>query len=355
MSMWGSRTRDRKRRRLLVNHNFDSVKVNVKRTTAKLLKQKTDNLEELQKKMRILTKKTFVGRNNIHNMLENESLISKLLKQIQFITDDKPFEEFVELVTPLLEDGICDSNIKKQQKHTVFLNAFHKEKVIPCFIEREICSKCNKEYVLVSQESILMCPTCGDSEHLLYCNSDFIENNDAKNNNPYERGPLYRKYLMQFHVNAPVPPVDVINIVYKHLSKVHIMLSTKVKPTPIAQILREEKLQRWTPYAVRIAKFINKEHIVKLSQFLIDTLVSRFDILTLAFTATKLKKRKKIMNFEFLTKQFLFMEDEPELAQHFSCHKTRLVLKQADVRLVKCSKVIKRKEKTRNWDVVRSC
>ena len=136
-----------------------------------------------------------------------------------------------------------------------------------------------------------MCPKCGTSEHLLYCNSDFIQNEEVKNNQ-YERGPLYHKYLMQFHEDAPDPPTEVINIVYRHLSKVHIMLSSKVKPTPISQILRQEGLQKWTSMAVRIAKTINREPIVKLSTALIDRLVLRFNKITQAFSMTKNKERK---------------------------------------------------------------
>jgi hypothetical protein len=263
MSQWGARLRNRKRRRLMVNHTFDSVKNNVKRKTLKLKTQKIEKQKAIDKHITRLhaVNKTLMGINDIHKLRDNQAQIEKLKDEMQFILDDKPFEEFVELVTPLLGESQEDTHITVQQKHTIFLNIFHKDKAIPCFVEREICGTCNKEFVMVSQESIMMCPTCGESEHLIYCNSDFIDSIDVKNN-PYERGPLYRKYLMQFHADAPIPPPDVINVVYKHLSKVHIMLSTKVKPTPIAQILREEKLQKWTPYAVRIAKYINKEPIV---------------------------------------------------------------------------------------------
>ena len=357
MSQWGARARDRKRRTGLVNNTFDSVKDSVRRKTIKLKKLKLERPSELKLQISNLYQdnKLLVGRDNIHKLRDNLIKIKQMEDECKYILDDKPFEEFVELVTPLLEvdNSNKETHVKKQQKHTIFLNVFHKDKVIPSFIEREICSNCNKELVIVSNESVVTCPSCGDSEHLIYCNSDFIENTEFKTV-PYERGPLYKKYLMQFHENAPVPPIDVINIVYKHLSKVHMMLSTKVKPTPIAQILREEKLQKWTPFAVRIAKYINKEHIVSLSQELIDRLVLRFEKVTHVFKVTKLKHRKKIMNFEFLTKQFLDMENRPDLAEWFSCHKTRLVLKQADSRLLRCSKHLSESDDL-DWNMSRSC
>lgn len=323
--------------------------------TGKLKSDKNVKIIQLQKKIESLAEnnKELQGRKNIHQFRDNLETIRKCREEIQFIEQDRPFEEFVELVRPLLDSSVKNDMFTKQQKHNIYLNLFHKDKTVPTIVEREICTGCNKELIMASQESMVICPTCGMTEHMLHNNSDFIENNEVKNN-PYERGPLYRKYLMQFHEGAPSPPPEVISVVHKHLSKVHIMLSTKVKPTPIAQILRQEKLQKWTPYAVRIAKLINKEQIVSLSDELINRLVLRFDKVTKAFTKTKLKNRKKIMNFEFLTKQFLYMEKRPDLAEWFSCHKTRLVLKHADSRLARCSLQLQNSDDL-DWSIIRSC
>jgi hypothetical protein len=352
--MWGSRTRDRKRRRLHDHHTFESIRENIKKTSFNLRSSKPKKVHLIQQEIQHLATEQaqLNGRVQIRKYRAIGQEIVKKQNELEFIENDKHVEEFVELVKPLLGETKNDAQLTRQQKHTVFLNLFYKDKAIPCFIDRDVCQKCNTELLTLTQESMNMCPKCGTSEHLIYCTSDFIQNEEIKNNQ-YERGPLYRKYLMQFHEEAPDPPEDVINIVYRHLSKVHIMLSSKVKPTPISQILREEGLQKWSAMSVRIAKIINREPIVKLSTVLIDRLVVRFNKITHAFSLTKKKERKKIMNFEFLTKQFLIMEKRYDLSEWYSLHKTRAVLFSADNRLERCCKAMANDDL--DWEVARSC
>ena len=307
--MWGSRIRDRKRRRL-GDHSFGSVKESIRKTSQSLRTNTPKKIAKLKKEIAALEKGlgTMAGRGRIREFRCVQDLIKTKKKELVYLMEGKHINEFVELVKPLLENGDSKNHVMKQQKHTVFLNLFHKEKAIPCFIDRDLCTECGTELITLSQESMNICPNtdCGASEHLIYCTSDFIQNTETKNSQ-YERGPLYRKYLSQFHEHTLDPPKEVINVVYKHLSRVHMMLSTRVKPTPIAQILRQENLQKWAPMAFRIAKMINQEPIVKLSTEMIDRLVAKFDKINSVFNQTKCKTRKKTMNFEYVTKQMLSM------------------------------------------------
>ena len=352
MSTWGSRTRGKKRQLVLPKCNETTIKENILKKQRLLTSNKKLNSAKLALAITSLEAATRAlpeVRDTIHQRRDNRRRLEQLRTELGELQSDRPFTEFVERLGPLLKNIDQSSQAKK----VIFLNLFHEAKVSPCFIDKETCKACRKEFLFNVRESMLVCPGCGAANTLIYCKTDYNENVE-QNKNPYERSPLYRKYLMQFHEDAnPVPP-DVINAVYKHLSKVHIMLTSKVKPTPIAQILREEGLQKWTPFAVRITKIINKEHIVALPQDLIDRLVERFDKISQAFTSCKAKERKKIMNFEFLTKQFLHMEQRHDLAEWFCCHKTRKVLQQADVRLLKCSRELDSTD-TVNWDVTRSC
>lgn len=352
--MWGSRKRDKQRERVLDSHTFEAVKENIKKKSTSLRSSTKSDIMKLQNDINQLQNNlsSLSGRKRVRDYHETLENIRKKNKELEYLSADKHIEEFVELVKPLLSNPTDESTTIQQQRHTVYLNLFYSEKSIPCFVDRDTCTFCNTEYVTLTQESVNMCPKCGNSEHVIYCNSDFIQNEDFKNN-PYERGPLYRKYLMQFHESIPDLPDDVINIVYRNLSKVHIMLSSRVKPTPICQILRQEGLQKWAPMAVRIAKIINCEPIVKLSSELIDRLVLRFNKIAQAFSLTKKKERKKIMNFEFLTKQFLIMENRPDLSEWYNLHKTRTVLFSADTRFEKCCKAMKNDEL--NWNISRSC
>jgi hypothetical protein len=355
--MYGSRKRTRRKHNENLKHNFNRVKKSIKNKTLELQKEKSSKIQHMLSSIEKLKKKNekLTGRHNIHDLKDNERDIQRLQKEIEFINDDKPFEEFVEQVTPLLEEGIPtkSQNIEAQQKHAIYVKIFTQDR-LPYFVESEHCKQCQVQYKFSSQDCKLVCPKCGGCEDLIYCSSDFVDTIEPKASSPYLRAPLYRKYLMQFHEEAPEIPLNVIEVVYRQLSKVHMMLTTKVKPTPIAAILRDEKLQKWTSFSQKIAKMINNEPISAFSQALIDRLVKRFEKITPAFNKTKDAKRKKIMNFEFLTRQFLYMDNLPHLAENFACHKTRLVLNQADNRLLKCSKKLQEIDEW-NWDVSRSC
>lgn len=244
------------------------------------------------------------------------------------------------------------SSLQKQQFQKVV--QFHvRDKSEPVFVDREMCQKCSKRMVVSSAESAHLCPSCGDMRHIIMSVSDYMEGPELVQTT-YERSPLYRKYLRQFQEGSSIPPPDVIKKVCLEMSKIHMMLPSKVRPTPIAHILRNNNMQRWVPYAVRIAKHINNEPVVVLSQHMIERLVSRFEKVSKAFSNSDMKDRKKIMNFEFLTRQFLFMEKRPDLAELFSCHKTRTVLKQADRRLTVCSRKLKGTDDL-EWNVTRNC
>lgn len=360
--MYGSRVRTNKRKALvydLPRYTVENVRENVRQKTLYWNSNKQKKITAILNKIKELEEKnsalSHTDTKNYHDYMDNVEQIEILRKTIRDTKDDRELEEFVESVTPLLEsENIRDTDCVKQQRNTLFLNLFYKSKANTTYFHTESCAICQKEKIICVEESLLMCTECGVTNFTVVSNNEErAENTDRSKGTPYERAPLYRKYLMQFHENAPDPPQEVIETIYKHLFKVHMMLSTKVKPTPIAQILRAEKLQRWAPYSVRISKVINKDHIVALTQELIDKLVYRFEKITKAFDKTKLNQRKKIMNFEFLTKQFLLMEDEPELARWFCCHKTRNVLNQADSRLYKCKKNLQ--ADNLDWSIRKSC
>ena len=299
--MWGSRTRHAKRnKKLITQHDFKTVRVNARKKIEDMEIEKTDNIVQLKAKRAKLTTKLpkLLGRKHIRTILEIRSQIDVIEKKLEYYESDLHIAEFVELMQPILnKDGIENTEIK-QAKHAMYLKIFYPDKAVPCFSDRDLCSQCHVELKMISNESMVICPACGFSEHLIFCNSDFIDNRNVKNNT-YERAPLYRKYLMQYHEDEPDIPAEVINVVYKHLSKVHIMSSSTVKSTPIAQILRQEGYQKYTCKSVRIAKIINNEPIVKMSSELIERLVWRFKRVTAIFTGSKKKNVKKLLILSF--------------------------------------------------------
>ena len=234
--MWGSRTRNRKRKFDNNTHTFDTVKQNIRNKSKHLRDNRENLLKSITDKINNVKKQrlTFSGVANIRDYKKLTAELVELEDELKDTQNNRHIAEFVEKVQPLLNRRDNCSIQVQQQKHTIFLDLFNPEKNSPCFIDRDICHRCGTEYVLLTSESMMMCtnPTCRSSERLVYCNSDFIQNHEPKPLEEQDRAPLYRKYLMKDHEDVPDIPDEVISIVYKHLSKVHIALPSKVKPNP---------------------------------------------------------------------------------------------------------------------------
>ena len=359
--MWGSRARTKKRKeRHLVS--IGSLASNINQHGDQLRQKKPEEINAAIAEIAELTTsigKVQHGRKNIRKHRRLKLQLQRAEERLREAQQNTKVKQFAFRVAPIIENkDILSQNQKatethKQQFRSIFLSIFRQQQSAPCFVDRDTCPKCNHQFQQFTRESQLICPNpkCGHHEQLLYCAGDFIqfENKPSK----YERGPLYRKYLMQFCDSVAPPPPAVIATIMRCLSKVHIMLPSKTKPTPITQILRQQGLQKWTHMAVRISRMIKGEHIPLMSIDLIDRLVQRFNKITEAFALTKRTSRKKILNFEFLTKQFLLMEGRADLSSDYHLHKTRAVLGQAEERLENCCKVLQ--DDTLDWNTTRSC
>ena len=204
--MWGSRARGKKRRPGFGNHTFSNVKEGVKWATQRLRKQKRERVIKLKDAITKLTEsgsKLTRRRGDIHKRMNIAREIGKLKVELADVMDDKPCEEFVERVQPLLTE---DTQENRQQCHVLYLNLFHPDKSAPLFVERDICPTCNTEYVMAATESKMICPSCGDTDNLVHSNTEFVDEAEPTKPAPeYERGPVYRKYLMQYHEDAPCP------------------------------------------------------------------------------------------------------------------------------------------------------
>jgi hypothetical protein len=133
----------------------------------------------------------------------------------------------------------------------------------------------------------------------------------------YLRIPLYRKYLGQFEDSVTIP-MDVMRILYRYLSNIHLQNSIRCRPTPVGNILRQNGFSKWANFSVRISKSFNGEPIPILSSDLIDRLALRFGIIFRASIGTKFK----LPCFEYLTHVLLLCENRRDLAQSFVLHKS---------------------------------
>lgn len=315
----------------------------------KRLKTLHANLTEAEAKLEKL--KRIKNKFSIHEQCDLLSDIEVLKAQIKDANAKKGLVTFMKQMKPIVK---FNSTIQEQSDRNTS-NMILASKIEPLttvrasYVESDRCTTCDKSMIFSSDDCVLFCPACGQSEFVLH--TEVQMNPNQRFTSSYDRIPLYRKYLLQFSKNSPQIPKDVIDTILSEFRKIHLMHRSKVRPTPIQQILREKKLQRWTPYAIKICKIINQEELCTLSSTIIETLVDRFSMLVQAFEQVS-SQRKKILNFEFLTRAFLMMEKRRDLAHHFSSHKTRAVLLEAQKRLDLCIAFIKNQKNDKfKWDI----
>jgi len=215
---------------------------------------------------------------------------------------------------------------------------------VTCFIDHSICKDCNTATLFETTTSLSVCPRCGISKPVVYCETtDLIEYKGRRRKNTYNRVPLYSRFVRQFSMEFdPMSFPNIRSLLMKHIRNKHICSLKLAKPTPVSNFLRLENLGKLIPYAVRICKFLNGEKIPVMDEPLLERLSERFAILTAVLKDMDVKEKKKLMSFEYITKQFLLMEGRRDLAECFLKHKTRKIVQEADLRIFLCCEHINR-------------
>jgi predicted Zn-ribbon and HTH transcriptional regulator len=205
------------------------------------------------------------------------------------------------------------------------------------FTDPDKCKRCGIFYTFDSVTSVHTCTKCGYTIDVLFISEDNSQDvlvtkdpntgssvaTKAQSDYTYIRSPLYKRYLCQFGDSVPVIPTEVMRVLYRYLSNIHLQNSIRCRPTPVGNILRTHGFSKWANLSIRITKLFNGDPIPLIPEELIDRLVFRFDLI---FRESS-KQKQKLPSFEFLTNILLRIEGRPDLASAFALHKTRAVLR----------------------------
>lgn len=205
------------------------------------------------------------------------------------------------------------------------------------FSDPDRCTYCHMFYVFDSVTNVHTCPRCGYTVDTLFISEDNSQDvlvtkdpntgssvlNRQTSDYHYIRSPLFKRYLSQFGEDVPVIPTEIMRVLYRYLSNIHLQNSIRCRPTPVGNILRTHGFAKWSSLSIRITKIFNGEPVPIIPKKTIDRLVERFD--TIFREASK--QKKKLPSFEFITNILLRIEGRGDLAASFALHKTRSVLR----------------------------
>lgn len=224
---------------------------------------------------------------------------------------------------------------------------------VVCYTQKHRCETCNVDLRMKPDDSVLVCTNCHRVYPFLSLNTDHVDvdyvaqdthqnhirstntgnmDNSMHIDNGYPRANLYRRFLTQFSEGVPDPPQYVFDAILRELSLlVHMHSDQKFQPTPIATILRKSpELKDYHVMSNRISLMMKRrpgEPSLTMSDNLIHRLMERFKQFV---SQNKFRAKKKVSNFRFLTRVFLFMEGEYAKSEMFDNHRTRSVLIQED-------------------------
>ena len=165
----------------------------------------------------------------------------------------------------------------------------------------------------------LVCTSCGLSRvHQNVADGTNVDNNDFHNlnQNVDSRLKAYRKFIEQFSEDVQMPSADTLNAIVAKLIVLNPHL-VKIKPVHISEIVTEIGHSELKPLSLRITWLIERGRVITISSATIQTLLARFREMQDVFIMQRFKGRIKIINFEYLTRQFLFMEHMPDIARQF--------------------------------------
>jgi ribosomal protein S27AE len=205
------------------------------------------------------------------------------------------------------------------------------------YTDPDKCSRCGIFYTFDHVTNVHTCRQCGYTVDVLFISEDNSQDvlvtkepntgssvvSRPQSDYQYIRSPLYKRYLSQFGERVPVIPTEVMRVLYRYLSNIHLQNSIRCRPTPVGNILRTHGFSKWANLSIRITKLFNGDPVPIIPDDLMERLVQRFDLI---FRESS-KQKQKLPSFEFLTNILLRIEGRPDLAKSFALHKTRVVLR----------------------------
>lgn len=364
--MYGSRSREMNRQAIRHNERTNAAEYikrsyNELQTQRGMLPQMREALEDIVKRM-----KTCRGPTDIRTYMRLKGECEVLQRKIERVVEGSDTRQFFQRAQPLLMQ--CETAVDhelSQRREALAMAMFHPEKAVPVFVQTNRCSGCQTDMKVQSEESIMVCPGCKTTRPYLQLATDHVDcdyyaqdthahhnritcagNLDSmttQDDSGYPKPSLLRKYLYQFSETVPDAPSEVVEVILRKLSQVHIQGRHKAQPTPIGNILKQHGLKEYSWMSSRIAMDISRQpHQPKatMSKALIERIIERFELMLAALKQKNCRKRSKVFNFKFITRVFLQMEGEFALSELFDNHKTRAVLNREDRRLHQSCKIL---------------
>lgn len=236
---------------------------------------------------------------------------------------------YIEGIGVDLESGLSKKSEKSEKIHKASPDK-SESGYSPLFIERNRCLECNSKLFLNHKEAILSCIQCG----LTQPNTSSVKNGPRPVNSRsrYNRLSVCKKSTRQWTKQGPKITKAIMNLVLNHMFGMRTVMNDRMRESAVREIIQKYGPNNMLHSVPKLCKKLRDDKIPEFDDKLADEICERFD----AVLSQKLtQNNRKILNIEYLTRQFLMGEGREDLAACFPNHKTAQVVQSADRDMLK--------------------
>jgi hypothetical protein len=207
---------------------------------------------------------------------------------------------------------------------------FNVNAIVPRQLAKDHCDYCRKPLMLIRKQAQLQCKFCARmTEHLVpisHTNAWLKSSLGAQPEN--KRIKSVQTKLNQFRVGTPPIPRDIILRVHAWLrSRTHVSQNAIALPTPVAAACTALKLEKYVPYAAKIAAIINGVEPCEATDEQINEVLSRLRMVQYVFNCLQGRLQKTAFYTNFFVNEICKARGWNSLAACFPVQRTKRILR----------------------------
>lgn len=236
-----------------------------------------------------------------------------LLEIIPYIREhervEEPRREFAKSSAGILGFVKVDGKSNRGKLLTEYRLKVEKDVEVDYHVEREddmTCLQCDVGYVIVQDESALVCPCCGMSKYFMEGSSANMTyeqevNQEIINTYAYKRINHFSEWLssVQGKENTDIPD-DVVQALRAEFKKVRTTKATQIKPTKVREFLKKLKLTKYYEHVHHITNLLNGIPNTRFPPALEHRLRTMFQEIQAPWERTKPKNRSNFFSYSYV-------------------------------------------------------
>jgi len=198
------------------------------------------------------------------------------------------------------------------------------------------CESCKVAKILLASDSVVVCPSCGQSETCFEATSAGMTyeqeiNSEVNVSFAYKRINHFNEWLQQFQAKETTCiPEDSMTAIRLELKKNRILDVSKIDQKVVKTILKKLKLNKLYEHCAIITNMLSGAEPESLTPQLEERLRNMFRAIQLPFDKHKPRERSNFLSYSYCLYKFCELIEEDEILKLFPLLKSREKLYQQD-------------------------